>query len=397
MSEQAAEREQRVTPLELFFDLVFAFGFTQVTIVLSDSPTWSGLGHGLLILAALWWAWAAYAWLTNTIDPEAGAVWGPILVAMAAMFVAALAVPEAFGRHGVVFGVAFLLVNVMFLALYALGARGDADLLGAILRIAPMALAGASIILAAGFLHGALRPLFWLAAIAIGLFGPVLMDMSGWRVQPAHFIERHGLIVIIAIGESLIATGLGARSTALGTGVIVAAVLGLVVVNSFWLAYFDFFPARGQQLLADRSGAQRAALARDVYTYLHLPMVAGIVLFAFAMRTTLAHVGSRLDTIPAFALCAGPALYLFAYVALRWRVSRTFGRGRLVAAIACALLFPVALAVPALVALALLAAVWVALHAYEIIWWREARARTRALRVPPPPPELTVSPRSGSR
>jgi low temperature requirement protein LtrA len=388
VSQQQAEREQRVTPLELFFDLVFVFGFTQVTTVLSDDPTWSGLGHGLLILGALWWAWASYAWLTNTADPDQGVVWGAMLVAMAAMFIAALAVPDAFGRHGVVFGVAFLIVNVMFLALYALAARGDRDLLSAILRIAPIILAGTALIIAAGFVHGALRPIIWLVAIAIGLFGPLLAGMSGWHVQPAHFIERHGLIVIIAIGESLIAIGLGARGAGLGTGVIVAAVLGLVVVNSFWLAYFDFFPARAEQLLADRTGAERAALARDVYTYLHLPMVAGIVLFAFAMKSTLAHVGEELATIPALGLCGGPALYLFAYVALRYRVARTLGGGRLLAAIACALLVPVAVVVPALAALALVAAVWVALHAYEIIWWREARARTRALRAPAPAARL---------
>jgi len=382
VSEQHAEREQRVTPLELFFDLVFVFGFTQVTTVLSDDPTWGGLGHGLLILAALWWAWAAYAWLTNIGDPGVGAVWGAILVAMAAMFVAALAVPDAFGRHGVVFGVAFLIVNVMQLALYALGARRDRELLAAILRIAPLTLAGAALILGAGFVHGTLRPTLWLAALAVGLFGPLLGGSSGWRVQPAHFVERHGLIVIIAIGESLIAIGLGARHTGLGAGAIVAAVLGLAVVTSFWLAYFDFFPIRGQQILSERSGSERTALARDVYTYLHLPMVAGIVLFAFAMKATLAHVGDELDTIPALGLCGGPALYLLAYVALRLRVARTLGGGRLVAAVACALLLPVAVAVPALVALALVALVWVALHAYEIIWWREARARTRAMRAP---------------
>src|SRR6184192_2899516 len=131
MSELHTEREQRVTPLELFFDLVFVFAFTQVTTVLSDDPTWAGLGHGLLILTALWWAWAAYAWLTNTVDPNEGAVWGAMLVAMAAMFVAALAVPDAFGRHGVVFGVAFLLVTLMHLTLYALAARGDRDLFAA--------------------------------------------------------------------------------------------------------------------------------------------------------------------------------------------------------------------------------------------------------------------------
>jgi len=382
VSEQQAEREQRVTPLELFFDLVFVFGFTQVTTVLSDDRTWGGLGHALLILAALWWAWAAYAWLTSTVDPDEGAVWGAILVAMAAMFVAALAVPETFGRHGVIFGVAFLIVNLMYLALYALGARDDRDLLAAILRSAPSALAGSMLIVAAGFVDGWLRPMLWLAALAVGLFGPLLGGLSGWRVEPAHFVERHGLIMIIAIGESFVAIGLGARSTDLTAGVIVATVLALVVATAFWLAYFDFFSIRGQQLLADRSGTERTALARDVYTYLHLPMVAGIVLFAFAMKTTLAHVGDELDTISAVALCWGPALYLLAYVTLRFRVARTLGGGRLVAAIACGLLLPLALVVPALAALTLVAAVWVALHAYEIIWWREARARTRALRLP---------------
>jgi low temperature requirement protein LtrA len=382
VTEPHVDREQRVTPLELFFDLVFVFGFTQVTTVMSDDPTWSGLGHGLLILAALWWAWAAYAWLTNTLDPDEGSVWGAMFVAIAAMFVAALAVPEAFGRHGVVFGVAFLIVNVMWLTLFALAARDDRDLLAAILRNAPASLGGSALIIAAGFVHGGLKPLLWLVALLVGLFGPVLTGTSGWRVEPAHFVERHGLIVIIAIGESLVAIGLGARGTGLGTGVIVAAVLGLLVATSFWLAYFDFFSIRGQQILTDQSGVQRIALARDVYTYLHLPMVAGIVLFAFAMKTTLAHVGAELDTIPALALCGGSALYLFAYVALRFRVSRTFGRGRLVAAVASALLFPVALVVQALVALTLVAVVWIALHAYEFIWFRAARAQTRALRLP---------------
>ena len=139
---------------------------------------------------------------------------------------------------------------------------------------------------------------------------------------------------------------------------------------------------RAERMLTDRSGTERIALARDVYTYLHLPMVAGIILFAFAMKTTLAHVGDELDTIPALGLCGGPALYLFAYVALRLRVSHTFGRGRLIAAIACAVLLQIALVVPALVALALVTVVWIRLHAYEFIWWREARARTRAFRLP---------------
>jgi low temperature requirement protein LtrA len=189
--------------------------------------------------------------------------------------------------------------------------------------------------------------------------------------------------VIIAIGESLVAIGLGARQTQLDAGVIVAAVLGLIVATSFWLAYFDFFTIRARQILAEQTGVQRAALARDVYSYLHLPMVAGIVLFAFALKKTLAHVSDDLDALSAFCLCVGPSLYLLAYVALRVRVSRTFGGGRLVAAVACALVWSVAVVVPALAALALVAAVWVALHVYELIWWRQARAETRALRLHP--------------
>jgi low temperature requirement protein LtrA len=382
VSELHAERGELVTPLELFFDLVFAFAFTQVTTVLSDNSTWSGLGHGLLILGVLWWAWAAYAWLTNTVDPGVGAVWGAMLVAMAAMFVAALAVPDAFGTHGVVFGVAFLFVIVMHLTLYALAARGDPDLLGAILRIAPSALVGAALIIVAGFVDGRLKPVLWLAALAVGYFAPLLGGVRGWRVQPAHFIERHGLIVIIAIGESLIAIGLGERDSGLSSGVIVAAVLGFAVATSFWLAYFDFFPIRARRLLTDRSGIERTALARDVYTYLHLPMVAGIVLFAFGMKETLEDVGAVLDTVPAVCLAGGSALYLFGYVAVRWRVSHSARGGRLVAALACTCLIPVALTVPAIATLAALTVVWIALHAYELIWWREARAEVRQQRLP---------------
>jgi low temperature requirement protein LtrA len=369
--------EQRVTPLELFFDLVFVFGLTQVTTVLSNNPTWSGLAHGLLVLCALWWAWASYAWLTNVTDTNDSLIWGTMLVAMAAMFVAALAVPTAFTTHGVVFGVSFLIVAATHPALYALAARGDRDLLGAIARVAPWSIAGAALVTAAGFVDESVRPVFWVAALVVGLAGPLLIGVSGWRVHPAHFVERHGLIVIIAIGESLVAIGFGARETRLTLGVIFAAVLGFVVVASFWLAYFDFFTIRAERILADRSGGRRTALARDAFTYLHLPMVSGIVLFAFAMKTTLAHIGDELPTVPAVSLCVGPALYLLAFAGVRLRVTGQARGGRLVAGAACAALVPVALVVPALGALALVAAVWIGLHAYELIWWREARAETR--------------------
>src|SRR5207248_957114 len=167
----------------------------------------------------------------------------------AAMFVAALAVPEAFGRHRFVFAMAFLIVRVVHIGLFALAGRGDRDLVAAVLRIAPSTVVGSALIVAAGFVGPGLRPGLWLAALALGYFGPLVGGMSGWRISPAHFAERHGLIVIIALGESLVAIGVGARGTGLGAGVIVAAVLGLAVATAFWLAYFDFFSIGFEHLL----------------------------------------------------------------------------------------------------------------------------------------------------
>jgi len=382
VSDRPPESEQRVTPLELFFDLVFVFAITQVTGYLADHSTWIGLLQGLLILMALWWAWASYAWLTNWLNPEEGAVRIAMFGSMAAMLIVSLAVPNAFGVDGVVFGVAYFIVRVMDLVLYAISGRGDRELFKAILRITPGAVVGPALLIVAGFTEGTTQIAIWVIALAIDYTWVLIGGGRGWRVSPEHFVERHGLIVIIAIGESLIAIGLGEKVSGLRTEVIVAAVLGFAVAASFWLAYFDFFTIRAHQMLTDRSGAARAALARDVYTYLHFPMVAGIILFAFAMKTTLADVDDELATIPALGLCCGPALYLFAFVAIRMRASRTFRGGRLIAAVAFALLWPVAVVVPAFAALTLVAIVWVGLHAYEIIWWREARADTRALRGP---------------
>jgi low temperature requirement protein LtrA len=382
VSEHHVEQEHRVTPLELFFDLVFVFAFTQVTTMLAHDPTWPGLGRGLLVLGALWWAWTAYAWLTNTVDADEGAVRGAVLTSMGAMLVASLAVPEAFDDHGVVFGIAYFIVRAMHLALYALAGRGDPDLLGAVLRMTPSSLVGSALIITAGFADHDVKPVLWVAALAIDYGGVLVGGARGWRVHPAHFAERHGLIVIIALGESIVAAGVGAAGIPLDTGVIVAAVLGLAVAAAFWLAYFDFFAISAQRMLSEKRGAAQAALARDGYSYLHLPMVAGIILFALAMKETLAHVGDHLGTIYALGLCGGSALYLLAYVALRLRVSRQLSRGRLVAATAFLLLTPVATAMPAIVALAVVTALWAALHAYELLWYREARAQIRATRSP---------------
>jgi low temperature requirement protein LtrA len=380
MPATAIDYEHRVTPRELFFDLVFVFAFTQVATLLADDPTFAGIGRGVLVLAALWWAWAAYASLTNAVDPEENVVGAALLVALIAMFVAALVVPDVFDGEGVLFGAAFFVVCAMHVALYALAGRGSRDLLRAVLRLAPWMLGSATLILVAGFTDGA-QTWLWLVALTCAYVGGVVTGSSGWRLHPSHFAERYGLVVIIAIGEAFVSIGIGARGIGIGLREVVAAVLGLLVATSFWLAYFDFFAIRGEQMLRSREGTERVALARDLYTYAHFPMIVGIVLFAFAMKTVIAHVGDELDSVAAFALCGGSALYLFTYSAIRSRVERRLAvsRGRFVAAFALVLLLPVATVVPAIAALALVTAVWVALHTYELVWWREARTKSRSL------------------
>ena len=380
--EGTAAHEQRVTPLELFFDLVFVFGITQVTSLLSDDPTWGGVLRGMLVLGALWWAWAAYAWLTNTLNPEEGAVRLAVFVAMGALLIVALAVPEAFDDHGVLFGAAYLVVRTMHLALYAIAAKGDHDLLGAVLRMTPSSMISGVLIVAAGFLEGDVRIALWVIALATDYLGVLVGRGSGWRVSPKHFAERHGLIVIIAIGESIVALGVGAAGLPLDSGRVAAALLGVAVAAGLWWTYFDWVSIVTERMLSRVTGAAQAAFARDVYSYLHMPMVAGIVLFALALKKTLADFGDPLETVPAVGLCGGLGLYLLAHVLLRYRTSLVFGRpsfghGRPTAVVALLVLFPVALEVPALAALAAVTAVIVGLIAYEALRYRGPRAEIR--------------------
>jgi low temperature requirement protein LtrA len=268
----------------------------------------------------------------------------------------------------------------MHLTLYALAGRGNPDLLGAVRRLAPWTLLGATLILVAGFADGA-RTSLWLAALAVTYVGAALSGSTGWQLHPTHFAERYGLVVIIALGEAFISIGIGAAGIGIGLGEVMAAILGLLVAASFWLAYFDFFSIRGERMLVDLHGAERVAFGRDVYSYAHFPLIVGIVLFAFAMKTIIGHVDEELDSPAAFALCGGSALYLLTFSAIRMRVNRrlSLSRGRFAAALLLLLLLPLAMAVPALAALALVTAVWLALHTYELVWWRQARAQARTV------------------
>jgi low temperature requirement protein LtrA len=380
VAQQQAEHGQRVTPLELFFDLVVVFAFTQETTFLAHDPTWGGLLRAVLLLGVIWWAWSAYAWLTNLLDPEEGAVRLAMLAAVAAMLIMSLAAPGAFATNGVVFGVSYLVVRLLHLVLFAKASRGDRDLLGAVARTLPASIVAPALLIVAGFLHGSAQLALWCAAIAIIYLAPLVGHMRGFRVSPEHFVERFGLIVIIALGESIVAIGVGAAGLPLDAGVITAALLAVTVSSCLWWAYFDWVMYVTQARLVEATGSERARFARDAYSYLHLPMVAGIVLFAFGLKTALHDLDHPLESVAALCLCGGVALYFFAHTGLRLRIGGGFGKGRPAATVLLLALIPVALVVPALLSLGLIAAVCVGLIVYEVVRHRSERAWIRSNR-----------------
>ncbi len=371
--------QQRVTPLELFFDLVFVLSFTQVTAAMADDPSWQGVGEGMLVLAAVWWAWVGYSWLTNAVDSNENLNRVVMLAAMGAMLLVSLAIPGAFGEQGILFGLAYFAVRVLQVALYVLnGRRGRAfDNLDAFLRLTPALLLGSALIAVGGFLDGGARVSIWIVAVLIDYSGPLISGARGFNVSPGHFAERHGLIIIIALGESLVAIGAGAGAEISG-GETIAALLGISAVAALWWAYFDIVAIVAERRLAEASGSERGTLARDSYSYIHLFLVAGVVLFALGLKKTLGDVDEPLKAVPAVALCGGLALYLLAHVAFRERNVGTLNRQRTLAALVLAALIPLTLEADALWALLAVTAVLVALIAYESIRFRGVRERVRA-------------------
>jgi low temperature requirement protein LtrA len=368
-------QEKRVAPLELFFDLVFVFAITQVTGLMSENPTWGGVGEGMLVLGALWWAWAAYAWLTNYVAVEEDRERLLILAVMGAFLIAALAVPEALGDDALVFAIAYAAARWLHIFIFA-EANDDVDASEAIRRLARTALPAPLILIAAAFLDGTVQALAWVLALSMDFAGPFVFGVRGFRVAPAHFAERFSLIVIIALGESIVAIGTGLEGE-LGTGTILAALLGLLVAFGLWWAYFDVVAIVAERRFRESEGHRRLRIARDSYSYLHLPMIAGIVLLALGVKKTLGHVDEPLETIPSVALFGGIALYYGGHIGFRLRNVGTVNRPRLVALLVCAALIPLGTEVDALVAVALAALVTSAVIAYEAIRYADARRRVR--------------------
>jgi low temperature requirement protein LtrA len=377
MSAHTQPAEQRVTPLELFFDLVFVFAITRVTGLMAHDLSWTSIGQGLLVLAALWWGWAAFAWLTNHVAGEDFRARLVVFVAMAAMVLVALAVPEAFGDHALVFALGYLVMRMAHLGLYWVASREEHEVHGAVARLLPSAVAGPLLLVAAAFADGTAQAALWLLALAIDYGGPLVTGVAGYRVHPAHFAERFSLIVIIALGESIVAIGVGAGDEPLDAAIAGAAVLALVASAGLWWAYFDIVAPVAHRRLGELQGVARNTLARDSFAYLHLPMIAGIELFALGVEQVVGHVDEALKLEASTALFGGVALYLLAHVAFRLRNVGSVNRARLIAAIVALACVPLGAELVSLVALAVACALIAALIAYETVRFSADRARVR--------------------
>jgi low temperature requirement protein LtrA len=367
-----------VSFLELFFDLVFVLAVTTVVAFMSERGGWSGIGEGLVVLGVLWWAWVGYAWLTSVVDPESGPSRLVLFAAMAALLVVSICVPDAFGDLALTLAVAYGVVRAAQIGLFVLASGDDPNLRKSVLGLAVSTAIGVGLLTAAAFTDGGVQITLWIVALALDMAGPFFFGADGWRLAPSHFVERHGLVLIIALGESIIAIGVGASSGDVTTAVIATAVLGVAAITALWWLYFDVTAlVVGHEIESMPPGRARNDLARDAYSYLHYPMVAGIVLLALGLKEVVGAPGEELPSYKAAALVGGPALYLLAQVAFKYRGVRTVTVHRLVVAAVLVGVACVGSSIPGWVALvAVVAVLWVTI-AFEHRHYSDMRLEVR--------------------
>ena len=369
--------EERVTPLELFFDLVFVLAITQCTALMAEDPTWEGIARGVLVLGLMWWAWTGYAWLTSVVEPEEGEVRLVIFAAMAGLLVVSLCVPGAFGDEATLFACAYAIVRFSQIGLFLLASRDYPELRHSVWGLAGGTAVGCGLLIVGSFFEPEAQFAIWAVALALDVAEPYFFGSEGWKLQPSHFAERHGLIVIIALGESIVAIGAGA-SVSVDTGVVVAAVIGIVIAAALWWLYFDVVALVAERRLSEAPvGKVQNEMARDSYSLIHFGMVAGIILAALGLKKTIGDVDAALKIEVATATLGGIALYLVSHVAFRWRNVHTLNRRRLVCAAAMLALIPVATEISSLATSAIIAGLLIVLIAYEVIRFSEFRERIR--------------------
>ncbi len=376
-----AAGDQRVTTLELFFDLVFVFTLTQLTEVLVHEGLGRGLAQGSLMLGIIFFMYGGYAWLTNAVVLDTGLRRGGLLAGMAAYLTLALAVPDAFADTGAAFGLAYLVVVGLHLVLYRLSSSVGSR--RGILAIAPSNLAGAGLVLAGGLAGGTAQYALWAAAVAVLWLVPLLGAVGSFELSPAHFIERHGLVVIVAIGESVVAIGLGAREAELSLGLVAITTLGLGLNALLWWTYFGGDDARAETALEAMPAGRRGRAALLGYGHCHLALLGGVIAVAAGLTEVVAHPGEALEATPALELAGGAALFLLGDAALRRTLGIGDGRWRALAGVALLVTVPLGLSLSGaamLVGLVALYALALGVEAQQVpasASRTEARASTR--------------------
>jgi len=377
--EEGSDGTGSVSPVELFFDLVFVFGFVQVTSFLADDVTWIRVAQSIALLAVLWWGWVTYTWLTDAVSTEENVVERVVIFAgTAGMFLVALAVPSAFKHGAVLFGLAYFVVRALHVTLYATATPPETR--AAVLRLAPGFLGGPLLLVVAGFLTGPLQGALWIVALAIDYGVAFVRGVVGFQIHPEHFVDRYRDIVIIALGESVLAMGLGIGTdiSALPQETVVAAFLGIVLAAVLAWLYFDYVTLAMEANLVAADRHERARMARDTYSYVHLLIIAGIIFVAFGLKKTVSHPQIPLELIPAIALCGGGALYLFGDMVARVRDIGTISKPRLVVALIACAIIPIVLTVPSLIALAGVLVLFLTLAAFETLYSERRHAARRA-------------------
>jgi low temperature requirement protein LtrA len=384
---RATSEDHRATPFELFFDLVYVFAVTQVAGYMAHEHSAHGVLQGLLLLTLLWWTWSGYTWLGNQARADEGLLRAGMVVAMAAMFVVALTIPEAWedapgGLNGpLVLVGAYLLVRCVHLTMYAVAATGDPELRHQVAITWLPTLAGVALLVVGALLGGWAQTLRFAGALLVEGVGVYLTARHGnWRLHSvAHLTERHGLFIILAIGESVVAIGVGAAQQPISAPLLVAAILGVAAAVGLWWLYFDLVSLAAEQRLLEAHGHARVDLAVEAYTYGHFPLVAGIVLAALGIEGVLAHAGERepLGAFYALPLFGGVALYLVGQLLFKRRMHRALSLPRLAATGVLLLTLPAAVVLPPLVGLAGLVLVLAVLIVVETTRYAQFRRNLR--------------------
>lgn len=389
--------EQRATTLELFYDLVFVFAITQVSHLLLDDVSWEGAGQAALVLLVVWWAWNYTTWVTNELDPDSPVVRLLLIAIMLASLLMAVAIPEAFGERALLFAGSYVAIQVgrhVFLAFVAASPgtieRERAE------RILTWFVAAGALWIAGALADGSARTALWLLALAIDYSAPLFLfrvpgrprlTHATWTVETSHFAERFQLFIIIALGETIVITGATTAELELDAARLTAFALAFLATAALWWLYFDYVAGIAQRRL--ELAPDRTRLARDGYTYLHVLMVAGVIVSAVGDELVIAHPTEVLPTAELAILVAGPALYLFAHVLFRLRMAGSVSWKRLGGALACLAVAGVGAFAPGLVVSALLVLVLVAVLGAE----RLAAVRRRARGEPSPLERLELEAR----